>query len=257
MIRIAFLGTGYARPGVLHDNTSMLIRGDTNCILVDCGGSPLAKVLRLGVTIDEIDYLFLTHRHLDHIYGLPSLLQSLWLAGRKRQLPIYGNLEVLDTVTQLLDVFEWKEWTDMFPVRFKEIGMSEGISVMSSPTLAVRASPARHAVPTNALRFDFPRLGKRLVYSSDTEPCAAVSALALDSDCLIHECSGGTQDYPATKIWHSSARDVGRLAMISKVRRLILVHYPPECDPDSMLDEAREQFSGDVQLANDMEMIDL
>src|SRR5262249_8630785 len=88
MARCILLGTAAALPCATRDNTALVFVGARSAILVDCPGGAYAKLLRAGVAPEALTHLLLTHTHTDHTYGLPGLLQSLWLGGRGPPFPI-------------------------------------------------------------------------------------------------------------------------------------------------------------------------
>ncbi|MBM3150409.1 MAG: ribonuclease Z, partial [Chloroflexi bacterium] len=82
MARLILLGSGAALPDASRDNTYMVIEGRESSILIDCAGSPLHKLQAVGVDLNTLEALIVTHHHPDHIYGVPALLLGLWLYGR-------------------------------------------------------------------------------------------------------------------------------------------------------------------------------
>lgn len=59
-------------------NAALISYKNTN-ILVDCGISKkrIVETLgRYGLTLDDINYILITHEHTDHIAGLPAILKE-------------------------------------------------------------------------------------------------------------------------------------------------------------------------------------
>jgi ribonuclease Z len=84
-----------------------------------------------------------------------------------------------------------------------------------------------------------------VVYTSDTMRDPSVVNLALDADVLIHEATG---DYNG----HSTGADAARDALEANAKRLVLIHYPSvRGNPESVLEEAKTIFRGQVELAED------
>ena len=73
-MHFAFLGTSAAVPSVDRDTTSLVFVGAGESVLIDCGSSPVQKLLRAGVDPATLVRVIITHMHADHAYGLPSLV---------------------------------------------------------------------------------------------------------------------------------------------------------------------------------------
>jgi ribonuclease Z len=98
------------------------------------------------------------------------------------------------------------------------------------------------------------RPGRRLVISGDTRPCASLISAAKDADLLVHESTFSDDEQErALETRHSTAREAARVAREAGVRRLILTHLSSrhDTDPSKLLGQAREEFSGPVEVAHD------
>jgi ribonuclease Z len=99
-----------------------------------------------------------------------------------------------------------------------------------------------------------PRTGRKVVISGDTRPCAQLTAAAKKADLLIHESTFSDDEQErAYETRHSTAREAARVAREAGVRRLILTHLSSrhDVDPSRLLQQAREEFKGQVEIAND------
>jgi ribonuclease Z len=99
-----------------------------------------------------------------------------------------------------------------------------------------------------------PRTGRKLVVSGDTRPCPQLVAASRNADLLIHESTFSDDEQErALDTHHSTAREAARVAREAQVRRLILTHLSSrhDTDPSRLLQQAREEFKGQVEIAND------
>jgi ribonuclease Z len=246
MARLVILGTAHALPDADHDNTHLAVIGTDGVSLVDCGGSPTLRLRQAGLDMDSITDLIATHFHPDHVTGIPLLLMGMWLSGRRAPLRIYGLHHCLERLEDLMDFYQWHKWPGFFPVAFHRLPEQEGVVVLERGDHRILSSPMRHLVPTIGLRFEGLPAGRAVCYTSDTAPCAAAVNLARGADVLLHESSGGGEG-------HSSAAQAGETARQAGVKRLLLIHYPPEPSRrEGLVERAKGTFSGEVGLAEDL-----
>lgn len=117
---------------------------------------------------------------------------------------------------------------------------------------AVKTRDGRTIEPAEVLGP--PRRGRRLAMSGDTRPWAPFVNAAMEADLLIHESTFSDDEQErAVETRHSTAREAGRVAREARVKRLILTHLSSrhDVDPSRLLAQAREEFSGPVEVATD------
>lgn len=160
-MKLRVLGCSGGIGGNLR-TTSFLLDHD---VLIDAG----TGVSELSLSeLKEIDHVFVTHSHLDHIACLPLLIDSVGFM-RDRPLTLYATAETLDILKQ--HIFNWKVWPDFSQIpnvdqpylRFQAISLSETITLDERMITAI---PALHTVPAVGFHLDSGRAS--LVFSGDT-----------------------------------------------------------------------------------------
>ncbi len=250
MAKLIFLGTANAIPNEHHENTYMVVVGEKRCLLIDCVGSPIVRLKQARLDMLQVTDLLLTHFHPDHVAGVPSMLMQSWLLGRSTPLALYGLEHTLDRIETIMQLYEWDSWPNFYPVNFHRLPEKEMAPVLENDDMRVFSSPVCHLVPAIGLRIEFPRSGKSLAYSCDTQPCATLGPLAQGVDVLIHEATGAMQG-------HSSAAQAGVAAQQARAKALYLVHYNAHHpQPEQLVEQAKSAFQGPVTLALDFMQID-
>ncbi|PYI55904.1 ribonuclease Z [Paenibacillus flagellatus] len=92
-MELYFLGTGAGMPSKERNVTSIALtlydeRG--TMWLFDCGEGTQHQMLRSPLKASRLEFLFITHLHGDHIYGLPGLLTSRSNQGGTTPVTLFG-----------------------------------------------------------------------------------------------------------------------------------------------------------------------
>jgi ribonuclease Z len=214
---IRFLGTGSAYPGSERDNTSICFSNESYHVLVDVSGNPCRKLKQLQVDLGELDAVVFTHFHIDHIYGLPSLLWGMWLEGRKKPLRILCDYRNAKKLQEWLVTMEADKWPIAFAIEVETFDGDQEQQLLSGGEMTFSCFKALHSVPTVGLevRCD----GRVVIYSSDTEINARIGQYD-HIDMLIHEATS------ACKVGgnHSSLVEVVERYDMDKIGEIVLVH---------------------------------
>ena len=250
MAKLIILGSSNALSSKDSENTHMVLVGEERIVMVDCVNNPIHRLEQAGVDFMGLTDLILTHFHPDHVSGVPLLLMDMWLRGRQKPIDIYGLHHTLDRIEQLMGMYSWEDWPNFFPVAFHRLPTDENTPLLDCEEFKIISSPVRHLIPTIGLRFEFENSQKVLAYSCDTEPCGEVVRLASGADVMIHEASGA-------ELGHSSAEQAGQIAAQAEVSKLYLIHYPTgEYTNGNLVEEARQHYQGEVDLATDFMTLD-
>jgi ribonuclease Z len=258
MLTIHFLGTGAAVPSPGRDNTSLAIDDGREVTLIDTSGSPLKRLAEAGIAANRLSRVIITHEHLDHTFGYPSLLQSLWLTERQEALDVYALPSTWDVIDRLAALYRADSWKGRFELR-KHVVEFAAQPVFEAPQISIHAAPGRHAVPSFGLRIEAAG-GRSLTYSSDTSPCDSIRDLAHGASILVHEATflaGGEER--ADRLGHSTARQAADAAAAAGVERLVLIHFTPHGPNDlaQLRRDAEAGFSGPIDVPSDLDEITL
>lgn len=251
MSRMILLGVGTAVPDADRECTHMVWDAPGGPLLIDVAGNTYGRLLQAGIDPQPLCGILLTHSHADHVYGFPILLTQLFLGGRKAMIPVYGLPPTLALAKALIAASDIAEY--MVPVHWEEI--NAGAEVSLSAPYRLHTALTEHSRPCVALRFEEPDTGKALVYSADTQPCAAVAELAQGADVLLHEAT--TREPFAG---HTTPRQAGEVAARAGVRRLVLVHFSPRWTmPEAQaLEEVHAGgFTGAAEVGREQQVIAL
>jgi ribonuclease BN (tRNA processing enzyme) len=250
-MKIGFLGTAGAITSSRRRNTSLLFTTGSTLLLAECGGNPVPPVAHLGHDWRRIEHVLLSHRHTDHLAGLPSLLHQLQVTLRDSGsvLNIWGPEGALDAVEALLLAVNL--WGRKAGPEIQLRVLPREVSTLTAGDLTVTTFPVSHGlVPTLGARIQSPTA--TVVYSADTEPTHAVLEHCEGADLLIHECSFLGHE---SREGHTNLAQIEEIAQKVKVPRIRLVHLPPSTLAEEKVARKRldELFEGRVRLAEDLD----
>ncbi|MFC1852886.1 MBL fold metallo-hydrolase [candidate division CSSED10-310 bacterium] len=258
-MHILILGSAGAVPFLKRDTTMLALTIQQDYMLIDCGGSLVHRMNWCQFPWQKISSLFITHRHIDHIYGFPHLIQAFYLIGRRKPFTIYGPEDVITILPEVMRAFLLKESKLKFPLIFQSVAVTGKRSILETEHVKVSACPVVHGVPALAYRFKDKKTGVNFVYSGDTGPCTELINFANQTDLLIHETSFLVESRASDCGIHSTVADAAKIATLAKTSHLCLIHFnsEPQTKEAAVLKEAMQYFSGRVIISHDLMRIDL
>lgn len=245
-MKIHFLGTGSAYPGKDRDHTSLCVESEEKIVLIDVSGNPCKKIKQLNMGLDKLDVVILTHFHIDHVYGLPSLLWGMWLENRKGPLYIYCDQTYKEKLRGWFETIGIDEWGIAFSINVHTFDGSKLEEIINTNKMNITCFPAIHSVPTIGLRIKYNN--KTIIYSCDTEINSFIQQND-QIDILIHEATFAEKQQPH----HSSVKEIVEAYHFSKINKLIFVHLTDNEPYKQVLARFPDAVRNKCWLAEDME----
>lgn len=245
-MEVLILGSGTCIPHKRRTAPGLLLKYKKFLVLIDPGAGSIYKLSKCGINYQEIKEVWITHPHPDHHADLVPLLFARRNAFEKLpELVIRSGEPFEDFLKKLEEIYGDWLCSELAPYRFEPLKVSGGELKIGGLCLTWR--PVEHG--DWALGFRVESKGKKIAYSGDSDFCDSLVELAKDADLLIAECS-----FPddSKKPGHLTPKEIGRLAKISRTKKLLVVHLYPESDPVSkVLRVIRKNYDGCAQIAKE------
>ena len=149
MFQLAFLGTAAAVPSPDRGLSALMVAAGPRRFLVDCGEGTQRQLMRAGLGFRGLDYVLLTHAHLDHVLGLAGLISTLALFQTGIALDILGATGTIAFVRRYLAAVVGPEGRAGY--RLREIGPGQ---ILDLPGMQVDAFRVIHR-ETDSLGYVF------------------------------------------------------------------------------------------------------
>ncbi|MTI15161.1 ribonuclease Z [Sansalvadorimonas verongulae] len=151
-MRLTFLGTAAGLPSKDRNVTALILAKDDSreWCLIDCGEGTQHQLLSSRYTLKNLQAIFITHVHGDHMFGLPGLITSASMQGRTESLVICAPEGVESFVRHALSCAAVTQLP--FELVFYRSD-SENFS-HTTHDFTVTSHPLSHRVPCFAYGFD-------------------------------------------------------------------------------------------------------
>ena len=100
-MRVTFLGTSGAVPTTERNPSALLVEREGDRLLFDCGEGTQRQMMHFETGFD-VEHVFITHLHGDHVLGLPGLLQTWDFNEREKPLAIHAPAGTRSTIEGLV-----------------------------------------------------------------------------------------------------------------------------------------------------------
>ena len=219
--------------------------------LIDCGIGATRALVEAGTALDELDGIFITHLHSDHLLDLGPLLYTTWTSGLQKSIKVFGPKGIQEYWEGFLDAMSFDHDIRTKDDRRKPISefveftaYDEG-HVLSWGDIDVKAFRVDHPPVTDCFALRFETSKTSVVFSADTCYFPPLAGFAKGADLLVHEAmlsSGidalvkrikgapGLKNHLMTS--HTMAEDVAKIARDANVGQLLLNHLVPADDPN-------------------------
>ena len=270
---MVLLGTGTPRPDPDASGPATAVVVGTRVFLFDAGSGVERQLGAAHLPINGVFALFITHLHSDHTLGLPDLILTSWVMGRRTPLAAYGPHGLKAMTDHILAA--WREDIGVrtnglehqtrngYRVNVHEI--RPGV-VYDSGGVKVTAIPVLHGTWKESYGYRIDTPDRSIVISGDTRPSDALLAAARGVDVLVHEVypearlapenRPGGDDWPKyMHAFHTSDVELGRLAAAARPGLLILDHIVRMggTDAELLAGIGKGGFTGRVVVGKDLE----
>ncbi|QGU03350.1 MBL fold metallo-hydrolase [Corynebacterium comes] len=273
-LRVTLLGTGSPIPSTDRFGFSVLVQAGEKNYVIDAGRGAIIRLIQAGVEAGQVDGLFLTHFHSDHVISIDDLWMTGYVpafGGREGTFNVYGPEGVSNIVDNVRDAFQndidvrvadgevQRDTTGIQAHEFTEDGVIFDQDGLQVTMFDVQHDPANVIKPSKGFRIDYN--GKSVLISGDTIPHENVVTYGKDVDLMLHEVAA-FQDrnvLPQVISHHTTPDQAGEIFAEAKPKLAVYTHFvngiPGKVEgitDEEMISRTKENYDGEVVLGEDL-----
>ena len=147
---LTILGCSSAMPVHGRFMSSQVLNVNEKLFLIDCAEGTQIRIGEYKISKNKIENILISHLHGDHIFGLPGLIGSMSMLGRRKPLNIYGpsGLELfLNTAFDISDSYIG------FELNIHTIDTTKYAKIYENSDVEVYSFPLEHRIATVGYKF--------------------------------------------------------------------------------------------------------
>jgi len=240
--------------------------------LIDFGSGSMKNFAKVNARIEDLDALFVTHTHIDHINDLSSFVKAGFFTDRTKALPIYGpkGSNLMPSIEEYLQRLFGKNGvyyymndvltshSDSFTLVAKILPENFFDTKIGKEKFVRSVSVDHGIIPALAFRF---QIGKKvIVFSGDTTAKSSnLLHLAKNADIFVAHLAIGEYGYDGAAKLHMRPSKIAQIAQDAKVKHLILSHLMRRSleTMDENLKIIKQIYKGKITIAHDLLSLEL
>ena len=248
-MKLVVLGSGTSVPHSSRAAAGYWLETDSGRILLDMSADAPHRMAAEGLDWINLDAIWLSHFHLDHIGGLAPFLFGTRSAPQTQQrtkaLKIYGPVGINAILSAIDQSNNYRLLEQPFPTTLREVGPGNEFELLPGLRAVTFSTP--HTKESLAIRLT-DKSGTVLVYTSDTGYADDLAEFGKGASLLLMECSFRRNKPVKT---HLELAEAMQLAGKCNPKLLVLSHLYEEWDGIDLAGEARQLWSGNTIAAFD------
>ena len=249
-MKLVVLGSGTSVPHPRRSSSAYWVEAGGRTLLLDPSAASVHRMPQEDCDWAELDAVWVSHFHLDHVGGLAPFLFGTKYAPqtqkRTKPLHVYGGSGLKRLLEKFDGAYDYGLFRQPFPLEVREVSPRAEFDVFDGLRAETFSTP--HTRESLAVRLTETGGGASLVYTSDTGYTEALARFARGADLFLMECSFFRSKPVET---HLELADAMRLAQLSGARRVVLAHLYPEWDGVDIAAEAKKLWDGETIAAED------
>ncbi len=250
-MKLTVLGAGTFVAEINRTASGYLLEIEDKKIIFDFGRGTIRNLLELGHNLENLDKIFISHVHADHLLELINFIIHLVINPDKKRkygldisdkkYQVYGPEGLKNSINSILDAVSFNKQNLEEIISIKEIAPKQ---ILTFDNYTIVPFQAMHNKGLNALGYRVKKSEKIFFYSGDTTYCESIIEGAKDADlAIIEACLKSSEN-------HMNGIEAGLVATKANVKLLMLTHIARTYLSD-VEEDLRKTYGGKYLIAED------
>lgn len=238
-LHLALCGAGGPMPAPNASGPCVLVIAGQRMFVVDAGTDGTRNIGRMGYNIGDIEAVFLTHFHSDHIDGLGEMATLRWASrANTSPLPVYGPDGVDNVVAGFNQAYQYDfiyrhehhgdavaptSGAGMTAKAFRKPDSGVLATLINEDDLKIEALAVHHLPVEPAVGYRFTYKDRSLLITGDTIKSANIERFAKGIDLLVHEALAPN----LVKLMNKVAKQTDNTVMAKVTHDILDYHASP------------------------------
>ena len=264
---VTLTGTGIPNIAPGRAGAGVFVKYNDVVVQFDAGRATCNRLIEAGLRLADLDAVFITHIHSDHVFGLAELVLSRWIETQFDEvatpLPIFAPsggaarfvkrmLEPYDEDTHIRREHTGSREVVLDAREFPALFTPAEVWASADRAVVVESVAVHHEPVPDAVAYRVTTPDGSVVISGDTRVCQEVEDFSRHANVLVHEAFRRAplahliEHFPRINSildYHADTISLGTMAQRAEVNTLMLTHLGPP--PQNEVEE--QGFSDDVK----------
>ncbi|MGB1248075.1 MAG: ribonuclease Z [Chitinophagales bacterium] len=186
-LQLTILGSNSATPAYGRHPSAQILHHHNTQYLIDCGEGTQFQMSKYHIKRKNLDYIFISHLHGDHYFGLVGLLNTLRLNGRTRPLHLFGFQKLWEILDVQMD-FANTDWS--YELVFHPLSYGKSEKILNTELIEVYTIPLTHGIDCNGFLFKEKEKPRKIIAAKIEEyniPYQKINTIKIGEDFVTED----------------------------------------------------------------------